>query len=179
MHANRIQTDIKPGRNTYIEVAKPPRFMIPIFKLPLILYRAKLGWIFGHRFMLLTHRGRNSGKVRRTVLAVLEFNPDSREIKAISAWSASDWYLNIKANPALQVETGFTRYTPIFRIMSPEEIATLFVNYRNKHPVFSAIVCRIPGWNPKSTYEEFLELARTLRGVVFQRRPWKYSNDNG
>jgi len=86
--------------------------MLPIFKLPLILYRAGLGWLFGHRFMLLTHIGRRSGKIRRTVLAVLEYEPKTCEIKAMSAWSASDWYLNLQANPAVQVETGSTHYAP-------------------------------------------------------------------
>jgi hypothetical protein len=46
--------------------------MIPMLKLPLLLYRLGLGWIFGHRFLLLTHKGRRSGKVRQTVLARFE-----------------------------------------------------------------------------------------------------------
>ncbi len=170
MFPNHIHMTALPRKTGYTDVSKPPRIMIPIFKLPLILYRVRLGWIFGHRFMLLTHIGRHSGKVRRTILAVLEFNPSTSEIKAMSAWSASDWYLNIQAHLALQVETGFTRYAPTQQTLSSEEIATLFVNYRNKHPFFSRIVCRIPGWNANSTYEEFLELARTLRGVAFRPR---------
>lgn len=168
MSSQNIRTNTIPRVTTYAEVLKPPRFMIPIFKLPLILYRTGLGWLFGHRFMLLTHIGRRSGKVRRTVLAVLEFDPKTREIKAISAWSASDWYLNIQASPALQVETGFTRYVPVQRALSPEEIADLFIDYRHKHPLFSRIVCQIPGWYWNSSYGEFIELARTLRGVAFR-----------
>jgi hypothetical protein len=105
--------------------------------------------------------------VRRTILAVLEFNPNTREIKAMSAWSESDWYLNLQAHPAVQVATGFTRYAPVQRTLTPEEIATLFVNYRKKHPIFSRMVCRIPGWRIDSSYEEFVELARTLRGIAF------------
>ena len=168
MSSQIIHTNNLPRAAKYTEVPKPPRFMILIFKLPLILYRTGLGWLFGHRFMLLTHIGRRSGKVYHTVLAVLEFNPKTREIKAMSAWSASDWYLNLQANPAVQVETGFTRYTPVHRTLAPEEIATLFVNYRAKHPIFSRIVCRIPGWRIDSSYEEFVELARTLRGIAFR-----------
>ncbi len=157
-----------PKTNAYKEIPKPSRFMIPIFKLPLALYRVGLGWVFGHRFMLLTHIGRRSGKVYRTILAVLEFDPETHEIKAMSAWSASDWYLNLQAHPAVQVETGFIHYAPVQRILAPEEIATLFVNYRRKHPIFSRIVCRIPGWRINSSYEEFVELARTLRGISFR-----------
>jgi len=168
MSSQNTHTNTLPRATTYTAVPKPLGFMIPIFKLPLILYRARLGWIFGHRFMLLTHIGRRSGIVRRTVLAFLEYDPKTREIKAMSAWSASDWFLNLQANPAVQVETGFTRYAPVQRTLTPEEIATLFVNYRNKHPIFSKIVCRIPGWHADSSYEEFLDLAHTLRGIAFR-----------
>lgn len=154
--------------NTNHVNARPPVFMLPILRLPLLLYRTGLGWLLGYRFMLLTHVGRRSGKVRQTVLAVLSFDPKTREVKAISAWSASDWYKNIQALPALQVETGLTRYVPVHHSLSIEEIATLFEDYRRKHPIFSRIVCRIPGWHWDSSHEEVLELAKTLRGVAFQ-----------
>ena len=141
--------------------------MLPILKLPLVLYRLRLGWLLGRRFMQLTHVGRRSGKVRRTVLAVLSFDPQTKEIKAVSAWNASEWYKNIQAAPALQVETGSTHYVPVQRDLSADEIARLFVEFCRQHPLFSRMVCRIPGWKWDSSYEEFLVLARTLRGVAF------------
>jgi deazaflavin-dependent oxidoreductase (nitroreductase family) len=138
-----------------------------MFKIPLLLYRLHLGWLMGKRFMQITHVGRKSGKVRRTILAVLRFDDKTKEIYAISAWKGSDWYYNIQAAPALQVETGFVHYVPVQRTLSPEEIATTFVKYCKQHPIFSRMVCRIPGWKWDSSYEEFLELAHTLRGVAF------------
>jgi hypothetical protein len=53
------------------------------------------------------------------------------------------------------------------RTLSPEEITTMFLDYRTQHPIFTRMICRIPGWKWDSTYEEFLDLARTLRGVAF------------
>jgi deazaflavin-dependent oxidoreductase (nitroreductase family) len=155
-------------RNTSHENERPAAFLIPMLKLPLLLYRAGLGRLLGHRFMLLAHVGRRSGKVRHTVLAVLHFDPKTRKIMTISAWSASDWYKNILALPALQVETGSARYVPNYHSLSPEEIAALFEDYRSQHPIFSRIVCRIPGWKWDSSHEELLELAKTLRGVAFE-----------
>ena len=146
---------------------KAPSFLIPIFKLPVILYQTRLGWLLGKRFMQVTHVGRRSGTVRRTVLAVLRFDDKTKEIYAVSAWKGSDWYHNIQSSPALQVETGFVRYVPQQRTLSPEEITTTFMAYCKQHPIFSRMVCRIPGWKWDSTYEEFLALARTLHGVAF------------
>ena len=153
----------RPGKKN----EKAPSLMIPIFKLPVYLYRLRLGWLLGKRFMQITHVGRHSGKVRRTVLAVLRFDEKTKEVYAVSAWKGSDWYYNIQASPALQVEIGAVRYVPAQRTLSPEEITTAFIEYRKKHPIFSRMICLIPGWKWDSTFEEFLELARTLRGVAF------------
>jgi hypothetical protein len=68
------------------------------------------------------------------------------------------------------VETGFVLYAPTQRILSPEEITTTFMEYRKKHPIFSRMICQIPGWKWDSTYEEFIILARTLHGVAFRPR---------
>ena len=154
----------KPGKVN----EKAPWFLIPLFKVPLFLYRLRLGWLLGKRFMLLTHVGRHSGKVRRTVLAVLRFDEQTKEIYAVSAWNGSDWYSNIQAAPALHVETGFVRYVPVQRTLSPEAMTTALIEYRKRHPIFSRIICRIPGWKWDLSDEEFLALAHTLRGVAFR-----------
>ena len=151
----------------------PPALMMPFFKMPLIFYRLGLGWMLGKRFMRLTHVGRRSGKVYQSVLAILHYDEQTHEIFAVSPWSTSSWYRNIQAAPALAVETGDirsgrVRYVPVQRTLSPEEIAASFISFRREHPIFSRMVARIPGWNINSSYEEFLELARSLRGVAFQ-----------
>ena len=124
--------------------------------------------MLGKRFLRLTHVGRRSGKVYHTVLAVLKYDETTREIMTVSPWSASNWYRNIQATPALEIQTGSVRYAPTQRSLTPEEIAALFIEFRGQYPIFSRIIARIPGWKIDSTYEEFLELARTLRGVAFR-----------
>ncbi len=164
------QQESSPQQGIGTGIARAPALMVPIFKLPIFLYRLGLGCLFGHRFMMLTHVGRRSGKTYRTILAVLRYDSPTKEIVAISAWTGSDWYKNIQAHPALEAETGLTRYAPQFRVLPPEEIAALFEEYRDKHPLFCRIVCQIPGWKWNSSYEEFLELARSIRGIAFQPR---------
>jgi deazaflavin-dependent oxidoreductase (nitroreductase family) len=168
MTQQNLPVDVVPHTKTGKGEGKAPSFLIPIFKMPVLLYRMHLGWLMGKRFMQLTHIGRRSGKVRRTILAVLKFDEKTREIYAISAWKGSDWYYNIQAAPAVQVETVFVHYVPDQRTLTPEEITMTFIEYRGKHPIFSRMVCRIPGWKWDSTYDEFHILARTLRGVAFR-----------
>ena len=142
--------------------------MIPLFKLPVTMYRLRLGWLLGRRFMQLTHVGRRSGKVYRSVLAVLHFDPNTKEIYAVSAWKGSDWYSNIQAAPAVEVQCGSLRYRPQQRTLAPEEIVRAFIEFRQAYPLFSRMVCRIPGWKWDASETELLELARTLRGVAFK-----------
>jgi deazaflavin-dependent oxidoreductase (nitroreductase family) len=142
--------------------------MVPLMKLPLILYRLRLGWLVGHWFMRLTHVGRKSGKLRHTVLAVLRYDSQAREVMVVSAWSASDWYYNIRATPALAVETGREFFAPEQHNLSAEEVAALLDEFRTRHPIVGRILCRIPGWKFPASRPEILELARSLRGVAFR-----------
>jgi hypothetical protein len=72
----------------YHPPARPHGLLRLGFKLPIALYRARLGWLLGHRFLLLTHRGRKSGKIHQTVLEVVRYDPATRESVALSAWDA-------------------------------------------------------------------------------------------
>jgi deazaflavin-dependent oxidoreductase (nitroreductase family) len=101
---------------------KPNRVLRLAFRLPIYLYRLNLGWLLGHRFLLLVHRGRSSGLLRETVLEVLLHDPATRESVVLSAWGEkADWCRNIELTPALEVQTGGQRYVPEQRFLAPEE----------------------------------------------------------
>ena len=51
--------------------SKPSGTLRLVFRLPIYLYRLNLGWLLGHRGLLLTHQGRKSGLLRETVLEVI------------------------------------------------------------------------------------------------------------
>lgn len=54
---------------TYTPPAKPRGALKWGYNLPIALYRLRLGWLLGHHFLMLTHRGRKSGHLRRNLLA--------------------------------------------------------------------------------------------------------------
>jgi len=63
---------------------------------PRWFYRLGLGWLLGQRVVQLTHRGRKSGLIRRTILEVLHYDPQTREVLVVSGWEGkTDWYRNI------------------------------------------------------------------------------------
>ena len=67
------------------------------------------------------------------------------------------------------------RSAVLFRALGPfrprpveEALLSAMEEYRRERPIFSRLVCRIPGWKWDSSHEEVLELARTLQGVAFR-----------
>lgn len=78
-----------------------------LFEAPSWLYRWHLGWLFGHRFLVLTYRGRRTGRTLRTVLEVIQYDRATPESVVMSAYgSTAGWYLSILSTPALRVQTG-------------------------------------------------------------------------
>lgn len=91
-------------------------------RLPIHVYRLGLGWTLGHRFLLLTHRGRRTGLPRQAMLEVIHYDPRTQESTVLAALGErADWYRNIQAGPAIEVRTGRCRYVPQYRVLTPEE----------------------------------------------------------
>ena len=90
-----------------------------------LLWRIRLGWLMGHGLLVLTHVGRHTGKQYRTVLYVQRYDDRSREATVISVWGDSQWFRNISAKPAAQVEIGLQRYAPRSASLTPRRLSSL------------------------------------------------------
>ena len=93
--------------------SKPRGLVRLLFKLPVGLYRLHLGWLLGHRFLLLTHRGRVSGRIHTTMLEVVHYDRATCESVVIAGYgAAADWLRNIQASPALEVQVRGASMSP-------------------------------------------------------------------
>ena len=86
----------------------------------------------GHRWngvntLLLTTRGRRSGKLRRTAL-IYERDGDAYVVVASSGGSKRHpaWYLNLVANPEAQVQVGPETFTGTARTAGPGDRTRLW-----------------------------------------------------
>jgi deazaflavin-dependent oxidoreductase (nitroreductase family) len=122
--------------STPVSSPRKPRGALRLaFKAPRVLYRLRLGWLLGHRFLLLTHRGRTSGRVYQTMLEVVRYDRATRESIVVSGYGAqADWYRNVLAHPALEVRTGGQRYQPEQRLVPVEEREAILATYRARNP---------------------------------------------
>lgn len=148
--------------------SRPTGLLRLAFRLPIHLYRLDLGGLLGHRFLLLAHRGRKSGRVYRTVLEVVRYEPSTREAIVASGWGErSDWFRNLGAHPALEVRTGRERYAPSQRFLTPEEVYAEIVGYERRHPWTVRVVPPLLGFELDGSEAARRAFAASLRMVAF------------
>ena len=66
--------------------SSPGRLTRCLLRLPIWLYRLRLGWLLGGRFLLLNHTGRKTGLPRRTVLEIVHHDADNATLFVAAAW---------------------------------------------------------------------------------------------
>ncbi len=148
---------------------KPQGLLKWAFHLPRYLYRWHLGWLLDHRFLLLTHLGRKSGRRRQTVLEVVHYDPMTKECIVMAGYGAqSDWYRNILAHPAVEVQVGRRRYTPRQRMLSAEETLHQLEVYQQRHPRAFRAFMNFIGYTYDGTPEALEALSKILQGVALQ-----------
>jgi deazaflavin-dependent oxidoreductase (nitroreductase family) len=152
--------------------SRPIGIVLRLYRLPILLYRVNLGWLLGHRSLLLTHRGRKTGLLRQTVLEVIVYDPATRESVVISGYGdRADWYRNITVEPALEAQTGRERYVPAQRFLTPQENVAAIVEYERRHPLPGRIFARIFDYPLGGSEAARRDFARSMRLVAFRPQP--------
>jgi len=105
-------------------------------RLPIWLYRLRLGWLLGHRFLLLNHIGRKSGQQRQTVVEVVQHTRDPQQFWVLSGWGTkSDWYQNLQKNPDVTIRSGGHRYNVHAETVPPAEAIEVLERYTRRYPL--------------------------------------------
>jgi deazaflavin-dependent oxidoreductase (nitroreductase family) len=106
-----------------------------LFRMPLLLYRARLGRLLGERFVRLTVVGRRSGRPRDVVVEVVDRDPARSRYVVFSAWGErSQWARNLLAHPEARVEVGARRFAARATRLPPAELADHLEHYARRHP---------------------------------------------
>jgi deazaflavin-dependent oxidoreductase (nitroreductase family) len=141
-------------------------------RTPRPLYRHGLGWLLGHTFLLITHKGRKSGKRRETVAMALAYDPDTREAVIFSAWGPNtQWMRNLRAHPALQIQIGRDTYLPEQHFLSEDEAVAVALEFRRRHPWRLRLFAVILSWGDLSTEPAMRDFVRSRPFVSFRPAP--------
>lgn len=121
---------------TAAETAKRPRGLTKwLMAAPKWLFKMRLGFVFGKRFVLLEHQGRRSEKRYETPLEVVSIDIETGEIVVLSArGDRADWFRNLQASPALALWIGNTRRQVDQRFLSAGEGLAALTSYQAAHP---------------------------------------------
>lgn len=83
---------------------RPSWLRARLARWPLPVYRLGLGFLLARKVMILTTRGRTTGKRRKTPLWYVH---DGDSIYCFSGWGpSSDWLKNLKVDPGVLVQIG-------------------------------------------------------------------------
>lgn len=106
-----------------------------LVRAPIRLYRARLGFLFGSRLLLLEHIGRTSGAWRQVVLEVVD-RPEPRTYVVVSGFGTrAQWFRNVQANPRVRVTIGGHRPAEATaRILPTAEADEALRAYATKRP---------------------------------------------
>ena len=140
-----------------------------------MFYRLGLGFLLGRRFLRLTHRGRKTGRLYRAVVEVVHFDRDRHEAIVMSGWGRrSNWFRNVEAGGAVEVELGRERFVPEARVLEPEEAAAVLADYERRNkivaPVVRAVISRLAGFHYDGSPESRLRVVEKLPLVGLRRR---------
>jgi deazaflavin-dependent oxidoreductase (nitroreductase family) len=138
------------------------------------LYRAGFGWLLGHRFLALTHRGRRSGHRYTTVLEVVSWRADLGEAVVVSGFGAqAQWYRNVLAGGAEQVTLGRARFQPDVRVLESAEAISVLADYERRNrliaPVVRAVLSRLVGFRYDGSASGRARVVEALPLVAFRR----------
>jgi deazaflavin-dependent oxidoreductase (nitroreductase family) len=153
-----------------IRGGKPKGLLRILLRMPILLYRLRLGWMMGGRFLMIEHIGRKSGQRRRTVLEVVRHDREAGTWVVASGWGTrSDWFRNIRKTPEVVLHTGLRR-RPARAIVLPEEIAAQeLCDYARRHPAaFTELTRMMVGEKIEGDLQSCRKLAKALPVVAFK-----------
>lgn len=156
---------------TKIKKVRPPRGMARLlYRLPTWLFRLRLGWLLGERFLLLTHRGRKSGLPRQTVLEVLQHDKAGDTYAVLSGWGEkADWRRNVEKTPDVVIHVGSRQFPAHATRLDSADSERIILDYARRNPLAIRVLPRMMGYKIDGTEEDMRALARLGIVVSFAR----------
>lgn len=104
-------------------------------RAPVWAYRARLGFLFGSRLLMLEHTGRKTGARRYVALEIVGHIGPTGYVVASGFGERAQWFRNIQADPRVRIHLGSHRPAPATaRVLARDEVARVLATYACAHP---------------------------------------------
>jgi deazaflavin-dependent oxidoreductase (nitroreductase family) len=139
-------------------------------RLPIWLYRFRLGWLFGNRLLMLTHVGRRSRRLRHVVLEVIRHDRDTETYIIASGFGEkADWFRNILQTSHVLIDVGRRRMEATATQLPTHVAVHEFVDYARRHPVaFIMLLPMLVGRKLQGTLKDCQMLAELIPIVAIR-----------
>jgi deazaflavin-dependent oxidoreductase (nitroreductase family) len=153
-------------------MTRPGPILRRALRLPIGLYDIGAGRLLGHRFLLLTHRGRRTGRLDRTMLEVVRWDPERCEAIVMSGFGPNaNWRLNVLAGGAAQMRIAGLRFEPLVRSLEPVEAVAAVADYERRNrlirPIVRGVLSRLAGFHYDGSLEARDRLVEALPLLAF------------
>ena len=115
---------------TYSDLSLKYRFFL---KLPYFFYNKLTARLYGKKLIQITTIGRTSKKERKTLLEVIG-KIDNSPVVIAGFGENSDWVLNLRKNPQVEVVWTNLNYTSIVEWLDEEEAIAILSDYKKRNP---------------------------------------------
>lgn len=154
---------------------QPGPVMRRMLRAPTLLFRARLGWLLGGRFLMITHLGRRSGRRYRTVVEVVGHIRGADEYVVMAGFGhSSDWLRNLQAGGGRDVAVGARRFVPAVRMLDADEACAVLAGYERRNrliaPVVRRVLSALVGWRYAGTEADRVRLVSELPLVALRPR---------
>ncbi|MBI9050097.1 MAG: nitroreductase family deazaflavin-dependent oxidoreductase [Anaerolineaceae bacterium] len=148
----------------------PPKALLRLFfRIPVYLYKLRLGWLLGKRFALINHVGRNTGKPHQVVVEIVEREEGTENVIVVAGYGEkSQWYKNLGKQKNTMIQIGNQKYPVSIDLIKPEDGEDIIARYMERYGKLTGQLFSMIGYEWDGTEIEARKIARDgLRFVRF------------
>ena len=141
---------------------QPPKGLLKLaFRLPVWLYRFKLGFLIGGRFVYVEHIGRSSGETRQAVIEVIRRDKEHDRYLVVSGYGEkSNWYQNIKKTPTVKIQVGARKAKAKAIFFNETDSLSELQDYAKRHPTAIKQLAGLVGASFDGSEEQLVHLSK-------------------
>jgi deazaflavin-dependent oxidoreductase (nitroreductase family) len=136
---------------------QPNRLLKFFFKVPVWVHKMGLGgWerLVGAQWMLITTKGRKTGKPRDTMVDVMDYDKATDTYYIEAAYGArADWYRNMQSNPIFEAQVGRRKFKARAGALTTEGAGEMLVQFYRSKPAYTRSVMAMAGMKFKDEDE--------------------------
>ncbi|MEU4214204.1 nitroreductase family deazaflavin-dependent oxidoreductase [Actinoplanes sp. NPDC026623] len=134
-----------------------------LLRAPVLLFRARTGWLFVGRLVLVEHVGRRTGARRAVVLEVVDRDRTSGAVTVASGFGRrADWYRNLRVHPEATMRAGLRSVPVTARPVDEDHAVEIMIAYGRRYPRTARRVARFMGLTVDGSAEGYAAVGRAV-----------------